>query len=88
MNTTMKTFSSMILFAAAGYVAGVLMAPRKGSKTRKKIQKDANKKLAEFEKLSSAKIDEGQEMYRNSVNKLVDTSDQLLKSARESLATK
>ena len=88
MNTTIKTFATMILFAASGYVAGVLMAPRKGSKTRKKLQKDANKKLAEFEKLSSAKINEGQEMYRKSVNKLVDTGDQLLQNAKESLATK
>ena len=78
----------MILFAAAGYVAGVLMAPRKGSKTRKMLKKDANKKMAEFEKLSSAKLNEGHKMYRDSVHKLVDTGDQLLKSAKESLAVK
>jgi gas vesicle protein len=88
MNTTIKTLSSLALFAAAGYVAGLLMAPEKGSKTRKKLKKDANKKLVEFEKMSSAKINEGQEMYRKGVNKLVDTGDQLLKSAKESIEVK
>lgn len=78
----------MILFAAAGYVAGVLMAPRKGSKTRNKLQKDANKRLAKFEKMSEAKINEGQKMYRDGVSKLVDTGDQLLKSAKETIAAK
>ena len=78
----------MILFAAAGYVAGLLMAPEKGSKTRKKLKKDANKKMHEMEKLSKAKLNEGQELYKNGVSKLVDTGDQLLKTAKESLATK
>ena len=86
MNTTIKTLLSMVLFATAGYVAGMLMAPDKGSKTRKRLKKDANKRLSEFEKLSSAKINEGQELYKEGMNKLVDTSDQLLKSAKVSLA--
>ena len=88
MNTTMKTLTSMFFFAAAGYAAGVLMAPEKGTKTRKKLKKDANKKMNELEKLSRAKINEGQEIYRNGMTKLVDTGDELLKTAKESLAVK
>jgi gas vesicle protein len=46
MNNTGKIFAAFAIGAIAGAVAGILMAPDKGSLTRKKIA-DAGKKLGE-----------------------------------------
>jgi len=45
MNTTMKVLSSFLAGAAIGTVAGVLIAPDRGSNTRKKI-KDESQRLS------------------------------------------
>jgi gas vesicle protein len=46
MNTTVKVLSGFIAGAAIGTIAGILIAPDKGSNTRKKI-KDESKQLSD-----------------------------------------
>ena len=43
MNNTIKLFSAFVLGAAAGLATGLLMAPDKGEKTRKKLIKEVDK---------------------------------------------
>lgn len=88
MNSTMKTLTSMLFFTAAGYVAGILMAPDKGVKTRKKLKKDAEKKMNELEKFSENKFKEGTKRYRKEMKKMADVGDKLLQDAKESVAIK
>ena len=45
-----KTFFSLVTGIAAGAILGVLLAPEKGSETRKRVRA----KLEEWEKYSSA----------------------------------
>ena len=45
MNTTVKVLSGFLAGAALGTIAGVLIAPDRGSNTRKKI-KDESKRLS------------------------------------------
>lgn len=44
-----------LIAAAAGYVAGILTAPKSGEETRKDIKEATNKKAAELEKLLKQK---------------------------------
>lgn len=45
MNTTVKVLSGFLAGAAVGTIAGILLAPDKGSNTRKKIH-DESKRLS------------------------------------------
>jgi gas vesicle protein len=65
MNTTGKIITAAAIGAAIGAVAGILLAPHKGSKTRKKIGDESKKFIGEIkdaiakgrEKLTSLKED-------------------------------
>lgn len=46
MNTTVKVLGGFLAGAAVGTIAGILLAPDKGSNTRKKIH-DESKRLSE-----------------------------------------
>ncbi len=46
MNNTSKIFAAFAIGAAAGAIAGILLAPDKGAETRRKISEEG-KKLAE-----------------------------------------
>lgn len=47
----MKYFSAMLVGAVAGGVAGLLLAPAKGEKTRKRLNKQADKARKEMDHL-------------------------------------
>lgn len=47
----MRYLTVMLIGAAAGGVAGLLLAPAKGEKTRKKLNKQADKARKEFDDL-------------------------------------
>lgn len=88
MNTTMKTLSSMLFFTTAGFVAGMLFAPDKGTKTRRKLKKDANRKINDLEKLSHSTMEEGKAIYKKNLKKVLDAGDQVLSNAKEAVPVK
>jgi gas vesicle protein len=47
----MKYFSALLVGAVAGGVAGLLLAPAKGDKTRKRLNKQAEKARKEMDQL-------------------------------------
>ncbi len=47
----MRYFTALFLGAVAGSVTGLLMAPAKGEKTRKKLNKQAEKARKEMDQL-------------------------------------
>jgi gas vesicle protein len=47
----MKYFSALLVGAVAGGVAGLLLAPAKGEKTRKRLNKQAEKARKEMDEL-------------------------------------
>lgn len=47
----MRYFSAMLVGAIAGGVAGLLLAPAKGEKTRKKLNKQAERARKEMDEL-------------------------------------
>ena len=62
------------LLAAAGYLAGLLSAPRSGKRTRKKLAKSASRARIESEKQLK--------QLHSELNKLLDDADGQLKKAK------
>jgi len=58
-----------LIAAAAGYVAGILTAPKSGEETRKDIKDATNKKVTELEKLLKQKHTELSGLIQNVADK-------------------
>lgn len=59
-----------VIAAAAGYVAGVLTAPKSGKETRKDIKDAANKKITELEKQLKQKHTELNNLLRDASERI------------------
>lgn len=68
MKSSSKFLIGFIAGAAAGAIAGILLAPDKGSETRKKVAEKAKKLKTDFEKGFSGQVDDLKEYFRNSVD--------------------
>lgn len=60
----MRYFSAMLVGAIAGGVAGLLLAPAKGEKTRKKLNKQAERARKEMDDLVRIGRDTYQEIRK------------------------
>ena len=70
-----KLLASLLIGAAAGAVLGILLAPDKGSETRKKIAKKTNKLSEELKtKFSEAKetLKEKYDSIRSEANEIME----------------
>ena len=73
-----KVLSALLLGAAAGAVLGLLLAPEKGSDTRKKIMTGANDLIDQL----SQKIEEGKEALYGLKNKAASQAEDLKEKAK------
>jgi gas vesicle protein len=78
-----KVLSALLLGAAAGAVLGLLMAPDKGSNTRKRIQDGASQLIDEL----TEKIKEGKEaindLREKAMNTAADLKDRTMSKAEQ-----
>ena len=72
-----------VVAAAAGYVAGVLTAPKSGKETRGDIKDAANKKITELEKLLKQKHTELSGLIQNVADKANAAKGSAKKDAEE-----
>lgn len=56
--STLKFVGGLLLGAALGTAAGVLIAPEKGERTRRKIKKEVEKKKRDIEKNINSQFDD------------------------------
>jgi len=84
MNTKTKVIGGIILGAALGTVTGLMLAPRSGRKTRKKLKAEskrlandliekANESLDSAKKAYNHKIEEYTKNGKSSIDNLTDT---------------
>lgn len=64
----MKLLPGIVVGALAGVVAGILMAPESGEKTRKKLAEDGTKLKSEFE----GSLNQGIDTFLESISQAVD----------------
>lgn len=69
-SSTAKFLFGFIAGAAAGAVAGLLLAPEKGSETRKKVSDTAKKWKEELDKEFSTKVDDLKDYVKESTEEM------------------
>ncbi len=68
MKTGFKVFAGMLAGAGIGLLAGVLMAPDSGTKTRRKIRKELAAFEKEIEKAANKKVGEVKKEFTTKAN--------------------
>ncbi len=83
MNTTSRVLLGISVAAAAGVVAGMLLAPEKGLETQQKIKETANDWLS---KLLTA-LASGQEIATDATKKVVSATEEFARGASRTVNT-
>lgn len=86
-HTGRKILIGASLAAAAGYVAGVLTAPKSGKETRKDIKNKAIKTKKEAEKQAEALRTEFDQLSKRAKDKAAELSDKARKELNDALET-
>lgn len=68
-----------LLAAAAGFVAGILLAPKSGAETRKDVKRQAKK----YQKEATRGLDIAKDTFEASRKELKTVADEVVKDARE-----
>ena len=85
MKTGFKVFAGMLAGAGIGLLAGVLMAPDSGTKTRRKIRKELAAFEKEIEKAANRKVGEVKKEFTAKANGYKEEGKKILKKVPEVL---
>lgn len=83
MNNAIKLFSAFVLGAAAGLATGILMAPDKGDKTRKKLLKEVDKAKKDLTLKADEQIEKIKEGYNKTVEEISKEGKVLMEQAKK-----
>ena len=72
MNTAFKVLTGFLVGAIAGTAVGILTAPDKGDRTRKKIKKDAQRLAEDFSDTALKKFGEVKTEINDKIDELID----------------
>lgn len=86
MSNSIKLFSAFILGTAAGFAAGVLMAPDKGEKTRKKLLDEMNKVSKDVAKQADKQMAKLKEGYNKKVEEISKEGKNLVETAKKAIS--
>ena len=84
MKSTGKTILAFTLGAAAGLVLGILLAPEKGSETRRRLKKEYDRRREQFDDLIDGFgeiVREGKESLKEVMEEGKEKIDEMTKSA-------
>ena len=86
MSNSIKLFSAFVLGTAAGFAAGILMAPDKGEKTRKKLLDEMDKVSKDVAKEADKQLAKIKEGYNKKVEELSKEGKTLMESAKKAVS--
>jgi len=86
MSNSIKLFSAFVLGTAAGFAAGILMAPDKGEKTRKKLLDEMNKVSTDVAKQADKQMAKLKEGYNKKVEELSKEGKNLMETAKKAVS--
>jgi gas vesicle protein len=85
MNTTMKVIGGFLAGAALGTVAGILIAPDKGSKTRRKIQDESKKLSDQVVETVSHSLKAFKDDYNDSIDKYAEKGKSSIDTVKDKM---
>ena len=86
MSNTIKVLSAFVLGTAAGFAAGILMAPDKGEKTRKKLLEEMDKVSKDVAKQADKQMAKLKEGYNKKVEELSKGGKELMENAKKAVS--
>ena len=86
MSNSIKLFSAFVLGTAAGFAAGILMAPEKGEKTRKKLLAEMDKVSQDVAKQADKQMAKIKEGYNKKVDELFKEGKSLMETAKKAVS--
>lgn len=85
MNSTMKIIGGFIAGAALGAVAGILMAPESGDKTRKRMMDESKRLADQFTESLSKTLDSVKSTYNKKMEEYAQTGKSTIDNLKETM---
>ena len=82
---TFKIFLAFVLGTGAGWLAGILTAPRSGKRTRKKIVNEVDSTRKSLEDTASQKLQEAKDYLTDAVEKPLEKSKDVIDKVKKTV---